>query len=95
MLCSAVGDETGPRDLSSVHTLARGDLKLVWLEYEFIDPVEQRTALARCALALRAAVLPLITFSFWPEDRQKWEPVWNDLFETLRLAKGQRFKRRN
>ena len=62
---------------------------------DFIDPVEKRTALARCALALRADVLPLITFSFWPEDRQKWEPVWNDLFETLRLAKGQRFKRRN
>ena len=95
MLCSAMGDEAGPRDLASVHRLVRGDLKLVWLEYDFIDPVEKRTALARCALALRADVLPLITFSCWPEDRQKWEPVWNDLFETLRLAKGERFKRRN
>ena len=95
MLCSAIRDEAGPRDLASVHRFTRGDLKVVWLEYDFLDPVEHRTALARCALALRAEVLPLITLSFWPEDKQKWEPVWHDLLETLRLADGQRFRQRN
>lgn len=95
MLCGAVGDEAGPRDLASVHRLARNDLNLVWLEYDFLDPVEKRRALSRCALALGADILPLITFSFWPEDEQKWRPVWNDLLETLRLAKGERFQRRN
>ena len=95
MLCSAMGNEAGPRDLGSVHRLARNDLKLVWLEYDFLDPVEKRTALSRCALALRADVLPLMTFSFWPEDGPKWGPVWNDLLETLRLATGKRFQRRN
>src|SRR5262245_3510098 len=95
MLCSAVGDENGARDLASVHRWARHDLKLVWLEYNFIDPVEKRTALSRCALALHADVLPLFTFNFWPEDAGKWESAWNNLLETLRLAKGQRFKQRN
>ncbi|MCI0535972.1 MAG: hypothetical protein L0Z50_12170 [Verrucomicrobiales bacterium] len=95
MLCSAIGDETGPRDLATVRKLEKGDLKLVWLEYDFLDPVEKRTALSRCALALSADVLPLITFNFWPEDRAKCERVWDDLLETLRLAKGQRFKQRN
>ena len=93
MLCGAVGNEAGPCDPASVHRLTRGDLKCVWLEYEFIDPVEKRTALARCALALRADVLPLIMLSFSPEDRQKWEPFWNALFETLRLAEGEKHLR--
>ncbi|MBM3841175.1 MAG: hypothetical protein FJ398_25120 [Verrucomicrobia bacterium] len=95
MLCSAVGGEAGPRDLASVRQSARSDLKLVWLEYDFLDPVEKRTALSRCALALRADILPLITFSFWPEDGPKREPTWNTLLETLRLATGERFKLRN
>ena len=95
MLCSAVGDNAGPRDLATVQRCVRKDLKLVWLEYEFLDPIEKRTALTRCALALHAGVLPLITFSFWPEDLQKWTPFWNDLLDTLRLAQGPRFLRRN
>lgn len=95
MLCSAVRNEAGPRDPASVHRLARNDFKLAWLEYDFLDPVEKRLALSRCALALGADILPLITFSFWPEDVPKWGPVWNDLLETLRLARGERFRRRN
>ena len=95
MLCRAMEEEAGPRDVASVQTLRRGDLKIAWLEYEFTDPLEKRLALARCALAQRAEIVPLITFSFWPEHKLKWEPVWRDLLETLRLAEGQRFKTRN
>jgi hypothetical protein len=95
ILCAAAGGESGPRDLSAVHEFGRKDLKIVWLESTFTDPVANRLALSRSALALRAEVLPLFTFSFWPEHKLKWEPVWQGLFETLRLAEGQQFKRRN
>jgi hypothetical protein len=95
VLCAAVGGEAGPRERSEVHELPRKDFRIVWLESSFTDPVERRLALTRSALALRAEVLPLFTFSFWPEHKLKWEPVWKDIFETLRLAEGQRFKSRN
>ena len=83
MLCSAMRDEAGPRDLASVQRFTRGDLKLVWLEHDFIDPVENRTALSRCALALRAEVLPLITFGFWPEDFRRCNAYWHHALKTL------------
>jgi hypothetical protein len=95
ILWSAVGGDPDPIEPTSVHKLKRGDLQIVWLERHFIDPVEKRLALSRCAVALRAGVLPLFTFSFWPEQKPKCEPVWKDIFETLRLAEGRRFKMRN
>ncbi len=95
LLCAAVGGESGPLDRTCVHHLQKGDLKIVWLEREFIELVEKRPALSRSAVALRAEILPLLTFSFWPEHKPKWEPIWTCMLETLRLAEGQRFKERN
>ena len=95
MIRQAVGAEAGSYDPASIRTLRRGELKIVQLEHEFLEPVEKRTAISRCALASRADVITLITFNFWPEHRDKAETVWNDLLETLRLAEGQRFKTRN
>jgi hypothetical protein len=95
LLCAAVGGESGPLDQACARQVQRGDLKIAWLEREFMEPVEKRPALSRSAVALRAEILPLFTFSFWPEDKLKREPVWSCILETLRLAEGQRFKRRN
>jgi hypothetical protein len=95
MLCQAVGGHAGKCDRAAIQTMERDDLKIVWMEYDFTDPIEKRLALSRCALAVKAAVLPLITFSFWPEEKKKWEPVWKDILETLRVGQGARFKERN
>jgi hypothetical protein len=95
MLCAAVGREQGSENPGEIHEVRRNDLWIVWIESSFIDPQEKRLALSRWALALRAAVLPLFTLSFWPEDKPKWEPVWRGIFETLHLAEGQRFRTRN
>src|SRR5207247_10771839 len=95
LLCAAVGGDSGPLDPSCIRQFQRGDLKIVWLEREFMEPVEKRPALSRCAIALRAEILPLLTFSFWPEDKTKWEPVWTCILQTLHLAEGRRFSRRN
>lgn len=95
MLCAAVAGELGARLRSEIHELRRNDLRIVWIESSFTDPLEKRLALSRSALALRAEVLPLFTFSFWPDDKPRWEPVWTGIFETFHLAEGQRFRSRN
>jgi hypothetical protein len=96
MLCSSIAGPTSPpRHPAEVRQIRRGDMQIVWIESDFMDPVEHRLALSRSLLALRADVLPLITFSFWPEHKERWEPFWKDLLETLRLAEGQKFKQRN
>src|SRR5947207_11956975 len=56
LLCNAVGRESGPGDRAGVQQLQRRDLKIAWLEYEFMEPIEKRPALSRCAVALRAEV---------------------------------------
>src|SRR5712691_1970185 len=95
MIRQAVGKESGSYDPANVRTLRRGEIRIVWLEHEFMEPVEIRPAISRCGLASRADVMALITFNFWPEHREKAETVWNGLLETLRLAEGQRFETRN
>jgi hypothetical protein len=95
MLRSVVEAESGALDVGQVQEVRRGELKIVWLEHALDDPVEHRRALTRCALALRADILPLITFNFWPEDKPKWEHAWSVIIEALRLAEGSDFKRRN
>jgi hypothetical protein len=97
MLCKVLppGHQAGPAQPWDVQQLIRGDLQIVWLESDFMDPVEHRLALARCALARCADIVPLITFNFWPEHKQKWEPIWQSILETLRVAHGPRFKSRN
>src|SRR5438034_7492138 len=39
MLCRAMEEDAGPLDVARVQTVQKGDLKIVWLEYEFTDPV--------------------------------------------------------
>ena len=72
-----------------------GEIRIVWLEHEFMEPVEKRPAISWYGLASRADVMALVTFNFWPEHRDNAETVWSGILETLRLAEGQRFKTRN
>jgi len=95
MIRQAVGAESGSCEPANIRTLRRGEIKIVWLEHEFMEPVEKRPAISRCGLASRADVMALITFNFWPEHRDEAETVWSGILETLRLAEGPRFKTRN
>lgn len=78
-----------PRGLtvSRTHKLVqRPDLELAWIEAQFIDPNENRQAFSRAGLARGSDIQALITFEFWPEDRRRFVPVWNEILRTLRLG---------
>ncbi|MEX1157341.1 MAG: hypothetical protein WEC79_00240 [Thermomicrobiales bacterium] len=78
-----------PRDLTvrgKVKKTQRPDLELVWVEATFVDPNEQREARSRACLARGSDIQALITFEYWPEHRQRFGPVWNEVLRSLRLG---------
>ncbi len=64
----------------------RQDLEYAWLEIDFIDPTERRTAHSRACLARGGNVQALITMEYWPEHHTIANNVWNDVLESLKLA---------
>lgn len=96
MLCDVLPpEETVPALGANVREIRKGDLQIVWHEFDFMEKVEHRLAFTRGALARRADVVPFITLNFWPEDREKVVPIWDAVLETLRVAEGGRYKARN
>lgn len=71
---------------SDIVYVKRKDVEIAWLETRFIDPGEHREACSRTCLARRGLIQPLMTFSFWPEDRERLEPVWDEILRSLRLG---------
>jgi hypothetical protein len=69
-------------------TIKFGDLEMAWVETEFIDPGENRTAHSRIAITRdhRKSIHALLTFSYWPEDAARALSVWNDVLGTLKMG---------
>ncbi len=80
------GDKRGILFQSDIKTVKRADLELAWIEAWFIDPREQRQAYTRLCIARGAGIQALITCEFWPEDRARIDPVWDDVLDSLRLG---------
>ena len=79
-------DDDSVLSRSKVVYSKRGDLEIAWLETRFVDPGEKREARSRTCMARRGNIQPLMTFSFWPEDATRLEPVWDELLRSLRLG---------
>jgi hypothetical protein len=77
------GHPVTPEEIMRVE---RPDLELVWAEHNFLDPVEKRIAVGRTCLARGGNVQVLITFAFWPEDRDRFTPAWDEVLRSLQLG---------
>ncbi len=66
--------------------LRRPDLRLVWTEFRFHDPAEDREAHSRVCIGLGGNVQCLITLDYWPEDLGRIIPVWDEVMRTLKLG---------
>ncbi len=64
----------------------RRDLEVAWIETRFVDPEEHREARTRSTLVRRADVQALLSFDYWPEDAERFLPVWAETTRSLRLA---------
>jgi hypothetical protein len=78
-------DERGLERCSEVQTIKRQKLEAAWVESRFTDPIEQREARNRTCLARGGNVQTLITMEIWPEDLERFGPVWDEVLATLKL----------
>ncbi len=65
-----------------------GELEMAWVQTEFIDKVEKRPAFARMAVTRHAeqSIHALLTLSYWPEDTERANTVWNDVLGSLKMG---------
>ncbi len=69
-----------------VKQFQRPNLEMIWVEAQFTDPNENREARSRSCLARGNDIHALITLVYWPEHRQRFVPIWNEVLRTLRLG---------
>ncbi len=72
---------------SSIVTVERDDIELMWTEYRFIDPVEKREAYTRIAIGRGFDVQVLITSDYWVDDAQRLRPIWLEVMRSLQLGR--------
>jgi hypothetical protein len=67
--------------------IARDDgVELSYIESRYTEKNEKREALTRLAVARGSGVYCLITFSFWADDREKCDLVWEEALRSLMLG---------
>ena len=64
----------------------RRDVELAWIESSFIDPIGKREARDRACFARGFDLQAFITMDYWPEDRQRFIPIWDEVLRSLRLG---------
>jgi hypothetical protein len=69
-----------------VVSIQRPDLRLVWLEGNFIDPQEFRQAYGRMAIGIGGNIQVLLTFDYWADDAARFVPVWDDVLQSLQVG---------
>lgn len=66
--------------------LKRQTARLVWTQFKFIDPQENRPAFSRICIGLGSGVQCLITFDYWEDDRDRVTPVWDLVMDSVVLG---------
>ena len=64
----------------------RHDLRSVWTELCFMDPVKQREACSRILIGIGGHVQCLLILDYWAEEADRVRPVWDEVVGTLRLG---------
>ncbi|PSF33155.1 hypothetical protein C7H19_20330 [Aphanothece hegewaldii CCALA 016] len=87
LLKKVVKDDTRqPIEQDEIHQFKRQTARVVWTQFKFIDPQENRPAYSRIALGLGSNVQCLITFDYWVDDAERVTPVWDLVMSTLVLG---------
>jgi hypothetical protein len=66
--------------------IRREDMEIAWAEHTYIDPSENREAILRNCIACGLTVHIVISYAFWPECRERFHEVWEEILSTLQLG---------
>jgi hypothetical protein len=87
LLKQVVRDDTrNPIEHGEIIKLKRQTARIVWTQFKFIDPQENRDAYSRICIGLGSGVQCLITFDYWADDAERFTPVWDTVLESLTLG---------
>ncbi|MFB2924307.1 MULTISPECIES: hypothetical protein [Aerosakkonema] len=79
-------DERKPIEQGEIIKLKRQTARVVWTQFKFIDPQENREAYSRICIGLGSGVQCLITFDYWVDDAERLTPVWDTVMNSLVLG---------
>jgi hypothetical protein len=83
---SLEGTDEGVISRSPVRRTDAPGAQVVWVETRFVDPEENREAISRTGMARDPKHHLVMTLSYWPEDAERLEAVWDEILDTLRLG---------
>jgi hypothetical protein len=84
---ATLGDSRALESRGPLIKVDREDIELVWAEFRFIDPNENREAFSRLSIGRGANLHTLITLDFWADDETRITPVWNEIMRSLELGR--------
>lgn len=80
-------DPRGVRWCGEVFEVRRPPLEVAWTQGHFEDETQEgRPARCRWLLARSANIVPFITMDYWVDDAPRFEPVWDEVLASLRVA---------
>ena len=84
-ISALAGDSRGITGRGPFQELRRATLEAAWLEVDFIDPTENRSAHSLIGMARGPAAYALLTLDFWTEDGPRARRVWDSVIGSLKL----------
>ncbi|MEQ8958551.1 MAG: hypothetical protein RLP02_11600, partial [Coleofasciculus sp. C2-GNP5-27] len=79
-------DERNITEKGEIIELKRQTARIVWTQFKFIDPNENRDAYSRICIGLGSGVQCLITYDYWVDDAERLNPVWDTVMDSLVLG---------
>ena len=80
-------DPRGRRWSGEVFEVRRPRLEVAWTQGHSEDATQGgRPARSRWLLARSANIVPFITMDYWVDDAPRFEPVWDEVLASLRVA---------
>jgi len=84
------GEQADPRNITSRGEIITEQLpgaELAWRETRFTDDSQNKEACTLMCIARKGRVQALLTFDFWPENRDRCMRIWRTVLNTLVLDK--------
>jgi hypothetical protein len=81
--------EQGDRKLvkkGKIQDAGRAGIAILWTETKVLDLNQRREAASRLAIGRAGGTQVFLMLDFWPEDRARLDPIWNEALHTMQIG---------